>query len=330
MIDCMNKALKPFLYTLFFLHCANLKAQQQNIFSLNQLINFALQHSPELMSRQAIVNSSLADKQVVKDAFLPTAVVGDEALIATDNSLPGSYLSMGVIPSTSSGIHNENNAQPATGNFALLMSQYEIASFGYKKARIKNADAIIDLNKSDEDRDAYLLKWRLSKLYFVLTREQLQLAIELQNVNRYEQLFQIIRGITISGLKAGADSSQALAELSKTKIDYNNALKQLQLTKQEISYLTGLNAESINADTLETAHQIDVMKIMSSLSDTTKNPLLDYYKVRQSFYQSTQELISKSYRPHLMLTGMAWARGSSIDYNSNYKSLGHRLRLSAV
>lgn len=319
--------IKPLIF-LFSLTCffkVNAQVQHSHNFSLYDLVQHAVKYSPVLKSKQASINASMADKQSVKDEFIPTAVVGDEVIVGTDNSLPGAYLSRGIIPSASAGIHPSNNWQPATGNFAVLSSEYEIASFGYKNARLKNAQAAINVSEDDKRREIYLMKWRLSKLYFTLRKQQLQVAIEAQNVNRYEELFKIIRGITISGLKAGADSSQALAELSRTKIDYNNAVKETQLVKQEIAYLTGISVDSIEADTTETAHQIAVMKIMGNLSDTAKNPLLDYFKTKQLLYQSNADVISKSYRPHLMLNGAVWARGSSVDYNSNYKSLADGL-----
>ncbi|HEX9509086.1 MAG TPA: TolC family protein, partial [Puia sp.] len=34
----------------------------------------------------------------------------------------------------------------------------------------------------------------------------------------------------------------------------------------------------------------------------------------------TEDLVKKSYLPKILLTGVAWARGSSIDYQNNFKS----------
>jgi outer membrane protein TolC len=38
-------------------------------------------------------------------------------------------------------------------------------------------------------------------------------------------------------------------------------------------------------------------------------------------YQQTENLVKKSYLPKILLTGIAWARGSSIDYQDQYKSV---------
>ncbi|MDQ2752958.1 MAG: TolC family protein [Bacteroidota bacterium] len=309
--------------TLLFACRLSLYAQpSHHALSLQELVASALKYSPVLQSRQAYIKSSEQDIISTRNAYLPTAVVGDEALIASDNSLPGSYLSMGIIPSTSSGIRPDNTAQAASGNFALFMSQYEIASFGYKNAQIQNAEAEVSLRNSDLNRESYLLKWRISKLYFTLLQQQLQQSIEEQNTKRYEDLFAVVRAVSLSGLKPGADSSQALAELSETKVDVNNAVKQTLTLKQELAYLSGIRADSIAIDTSEQQHQQTITQLLQSGADTTANPLLEYYTAEQQLLQSNEAIVQRSFRPHLMLTGMAWARGSSIDANNKFQPLG--------
>ena len=309
--------------TFLFACHASLHAQtSQSLVSLQTIVGSAMKYSPALQSKQAYIKSGKEEVISVRNAYLPTAVVGDEALVASDNSLPGSYLSMGIIPSTSSGIRPNNTTQAASGNFALFMSQYEIATFGYKNAQIKNAEAEVSLRNSDLNREAYLLKWRICKLYFTLLQQQLQQSIEEQNTKRYKDLFTVVRAVALSGLKPGADSSQALAELSKTKVDLNNAIKQTATLKQEISYLSGVRADSISIDTSEQQRQQTIAQLLGSGADTTTNPLLAYYTAERQLLQSNEALVQTSFRPHLMLTGMAWARGSSIDANSKFQSMG--------
>lgn len=74
------------------------KAQSAQSTSLQQIVAAAIQHSPQLKSGQALVNGAREDIQSVKNAYLPTAIIGDEATISSDNSIPGSYLSLGIIP----------------------------------------------------------------------------------------------------------------------------------------------------------------------------------------------------------------------------------------
>ena len=73
-----------------------------------------------------------------------------------------------------------------------------------------------------------------------------------RNVSRYEAVYRIIQAVTRSGIKAGADSSLAMAELSKSRITYNQTEGQIRQLQQQLSYLTGMAAGDFLIDTAQT------------------------------------------------------------------------------
>ncbi len=300
---------------------------QSKSYVLADLVNAVKNHMPSLMQKKALVNAAKAGITDARHSFLPNAFIGDELNLGTDNSLPGSYLSFGIIPSTSSGLHPSNNYQSAAGNIAIFQSEYELADFGLKKARVNNAQAYANLSQADLDKEVYMLEWQTGKLYFDMLKNQFQLGIDLENVHRYEAIYRVIQAVTMSGIKAGADSSLAMAELSKSRITYNQTLGQLKQLQQQMSYLTGIPGNQIFIDTAQTNNYLSAMDILgrSAYSDTINNPLTDYYNKQKLLFLQTEDLVKKSYLPKIFLTGTAWGRGSSIDYNNNYKSLSDGL-----
>ena len=142
------------------------EAQQQKNYSLADFVDSATHHMPVLLQKQALTDASKAAITDARHSFLPNAFIADELTLGTDNSIPGSYLSYGIVPSTSSGVRPSNDYQSAVGNIAIFQSQYELLDFGLKKARIDNAKAYSNLTQADLEREKYLLKWRVGKLYF--------------------------------------------------------------------------------------------------------------------------------------------------------------------
>jgi outer membrane protein TolC len=65
--------------------------------------------------------------------------------------------------------------------------------------------------------------------------------------------------------------------------------------------------------------------ILNAPGDTTVNPLINYYANLSKLYMSNERLISKSYLPKIYLTAASWARGSSIAYDDQYKSVADGL-----
>ncbi len=319
-----NKNATCFILLISALFINAAQAQQQKNYSLSDFVDSAEHHMPVLLQKQALIDASKAAVTDAKHSFLPNAFVADELNLGTDNSIPGSYLSYGIIPSTSSGVRASNDYQSAIGNIAIFQTQYELLDFGLKKAKVDNAKAYANLTQADLDREKYLLKWRVGKLYFDILKSQFQLAIDKENVSRYEAVYKVIEAVTRSGIKAGADSSLAMAELSKSRITYNQTDGQIRQLQQQLSYLTGIAPNYFLIDTSQTKNYLDALDILShnNYGDSSGNPLIDYYNKEELLYIQTENLVKKTYLPKIFLTATGWGRGSSIDYNGNYKSLG--------
>ncbi len=305
---------------------SSILAQAPNkTYSLSELVDSARQNYPVLLQKQAQLEAAKAGITDARHAFLPTAVIGDEVLIGTDNSLPGSYISFGIIPSTSSGVRKENSFQSATGNIAALYTQYDLINFGLRDSKIQNATAYAGLSQADLDKELYLLKWQIGKVYFELLKSQYQLGVDQENINRYQKIYSVIQAVTISGIRPGVDSSLALAELSKTRINYNQTLGSIRQLQQQLHFLTGVPIGSISIDTAAVMSSFPVIQATNRFGDTLLNPLTEYYFRQKSVYASLETVIKKSYLPKVILTGTTWARGSSIDYNGDYLPLQNGL-----
>ena len=318
---CHRKFLRVCSIFLLQLPVLSLSAQQKK-YSLTDFVDSAQRHLPVLLQKKTLVDAARAGVTDAKHAFLPTSYIGDEVTAGTDNSIPGSYIGFGVIPSSSSGVRSSNVYQSVIGNIGFFYNQYELLDFGLKRSTVRNAQAYVNLSQADLDREAYLIKWQVSKLYLDILKDQFQLAIDRENVSRYETVYTVIQALTQSGIKPGADSALAMAELSKTRITYNQTYGAIRELQQQLSYLTGIPADHINVDTTQTRGYLSALGVMGPTDSTSvaRNPLVDYFNKEKSLYQQREDLVRKSYLPKVLLTGVGWARGSSIDYTDNYKS----------
>jgi outer membrane protein TolC len=288
-------------------------------YTLSALVDSAQHHLPVLMQKRSLAEAARAGITDARHAFLPTSYVGDEVTAGTDNSIPGSYISFGIIPSASSGVRSSNIYQSAIGNIGFFYNQYELFDFGLKNATIRNAQAYANLSEADLDRETYLIKWQVAKLYVDLLKAGSQLSIDKENVDRYDTIYTVIQAVTSSGIKPGADSALAMAELSKTRTTYNQSLGQVRQLLQQLSYLSGVSAADIRIDTSRSGAYEGTLGVIHD-SAMASNPLIDYFNKEHTLYMQRENLIGKSYLPRLLLNGVGWARGSSIDYTDQYKS----------
>lgn len=298
-----------------------IKAEAQTHFSLQDLIQRSTEYLPLLKQKQAEVKAANAAVTDVRHSFLPNVRLGEQLNIGSDNSLAGTYFTFGMTPSTSAGVRSSNVMDAATGNLAVVYGEYELYNFGLNQAKLGLANSLVNLTEADRQKELYYVQQQVARLYFTILKNQYRLQADAENIQRYEQIFSVIHALTASGLKAGADSSQALAELSRTRISYNQTQGNIANLKAQLAFFTGIVPEQLTIDTLTSGNMNHPPVLQNFVMDSLNHPLLKYYEEQRHFLQTNDLLIRKSFLPKIMLAGATWARGSSIQYNDQYKSL---------
>ena len=302
--------------TVLYLCTNRLQAQ----FSLSALADSAIHYLPVIKQREAGINASRAALTATQHSFLPQVRASEQVNIGTDNSLAGSYFTFGITPSTSAGVRADNNGATESGNLGILYGEYELYNFGLNAAKINNAKAGIDLQVANLQQEQYLLQLHVARLYFSILRNQYRLSANEQNIYRYDSIYSVIRALAAAGIRPGADSSQARAELSKAKVSYNQTLGNILQLKDELGYLTGIPATLVNIDTASLNTGSHMIEPGTSPLNPVTFPLLHSYLSRRNTYLTNEQVIRKSYLPKIILAASAWARGSSIQYNDDYKA----------
>jgi len=306
--------------TLLLLPALSVFSQSKK-YSLVNLIDSAENYLPVLMQKKALISAAKAKVTDTKHSFLPQLKFSEELNLGSANSLEGSYFTFGITPSTSGSIRNQNNWQPASGNLAVLYGEYDLENFGLNNAKINNAKAYVNLEESDLKKEKYYIDINVAKLYFNILKSEFRLNADKQNIDRYQSIFIVIQALTASGITAGADSSLAKAELSKTKISYNQTAGNISQLKEQLGYLTGISAKVLFLDSLDNNTIATNPTGITFIANNTNNPLIDFYIKKKDILQTNDLLIRKSYLPKIVLAASSFARGSSIQYNDKYKSL---------
>jgi outer membrane protein TolC len=301
-------------------------AQKRTIYSLADLVDSASRHLPLLLEKQALVQSAQAGITEARHAFLPQVNLVEELSVGSANDLTGPFLPMpGILHSIAGSINGASNYQAVTGNMASLYGQYDLVTFGLKDARVASARAFAGLTRADLEKERYLIKWEIARLYFNILSRRYQLAVDEEDVRRYESMYTISRALTGSGINPGVDSSLARAGLSRTRVSYNEAAGEVRRLQQQLSYLTGIAAPEIAMDTSGVSRNAALAAGLTGDTAAAVNPLADYYSKQKLQYGAEQDLARKSYLPKVIMGAGGWARGSSIQYSNVYESPGEGL-----
>jgi outer membrane protein TolC len=322
MTDSCKRTARIFIGVfLVIMRACTIQAQTKPIYSLTDLVDSANRHLPLLLEKQALVESAKAGITEARHSFLPQANAVEELSVGSANDLTGPYLPVpGVIHPIGGGIDPANNYQAITGNMASLYGQYDLITFGLKDAKVAGARAFAGLSQADLEKQRYLVKWDIARLYFNILSRRYQLAVDQEDIRRYESMYSISRALTASGVNPGVDSSLARAGLSRIRVSYNNALGELHRLQDQLVYLTGIPNPEIAMDTSSATSREYPLTGLIGDTTTAVNPLEDYFAKQKQQYDAETQLARKSYLPRVVMGAGGWIRGSSVQYSNNYES----------
>lgn len=289
---------------------------QVRVLTLKGCLEEARLNYPSIKAKLAEVAGQSKKLGASKTEYLPALLAGGQLNYATANSLNGAYISNeGLSTSISGGIHPQNNYNPVFGSFGTIEVDWKVFNFGKVIANVEVARSALNLSQADYENEIFQQEVKVADAYLLaLVAEKLSVAQE-NNLERARHLHDVIRAGAASGLKAGADSSFAAAEVSKAKLLY------LESKKNEFSQLIAL-AELIGE---KKAIVIDSALFFSQLpqdfsTDTLsfgQLPSLRYFQRVVNVGESRSIAIRRSYAPSILLTGIGYARGSGISNKNN-------------
>src|SRR5580704_10341604 len=195
--------------------------QAVRVFTLKSCLEEARLNYPSLKAKQAEVHGQEKKFSASKTEYLPALLAGGQINYATANSLNGAYISNeGLSTSISGGIHDQNNYNPIFGSFGTIEVDWKVFNFGKVTANVDVAKSALSTSQADYENEIFQHQVRVADAYLLaLITGKLSIAQE-NNLKRAQRLQEVIRAGAISGLKAGADSSFAAAEVSKAKLLY--------------------------------------------------------------------------------------------------------------
>lgn len=286
-------------------------------FSLQRAIALTLTHYPAIKAKQAQVNAGQASLTDIKHNWYPAVKLHDQVDAGTDNSIYGSYFTMGMIPSTSGGIRTENNNALMSGNIAMAAMQWEIYNFGAYGSEQKEAAQSLKVQQTDLNNTANQLTVSVIQNYLELLRLYALQQIATDNIQRNAEVLKAVTATVLHGLKPGVDSAVAAAELSKarlTLLDIKNNYNQVRI---QLGVFTGLDTTQIRPDTVNNKRLPGLLGVEAPDS-MTAHPMLAYYNAVYEQQRAAADVIRKSRLPKVNLMAAGWMRGSSGSFNDVY------------
>jgi len=289
--------------------------------SLPQLLRDIGNHSPSLIADSAGLRIRQLQADQIRFNWLPSFRLNYQADIGTNNNLPGGYFSYGIVPGNSR-VQTNGNASAILTDLGIAAFDWEIYNFGAYKAQNQVATSDVRLAKAGYDQASFQLTVFAIEAYFQLDRLQELELVQARTITRNEEIRQSINALAKNGIRAGVDTSIAEAALSKARLNYIEIAYQLQKLRLQLGSISGLDTNSLDADTTYPTRIQDLLQQISlGIPDSQEHPMIQPYLRAIENSLDREQLVRKTYNPKISLDAAAWSRGSSLTTSNEYNPL---------
>jgi outer membrane protein len=282
--------------------------------TLEDALNYALQHYPAVRASLEQVSAARAGVTLARTQYLPQLNGVYQVSRATQNQVDGIWLPTPITPSVEGPI-SPSSGQSFWGSQGAALFSWEPLDFGLRSAKVGQAQSA----EAKSQADLALTKLQVATAvgnYFLLAAANQQAVLAAQaNVDRWQVFDKSIHVLVDNELRPGADASRADAELARAKTRLYQAQQAERVAVDTLASLLGAAETEIQ---LDGGRLQDLPQTASQLeSSVPDHPLARDQMASVRQVQAEEKIVQRSNYPRLFLQGEAFGRGSEVPNNGS-------------
>jgi outer membrane protein TolC len=282
--------------------------------TLEDALNYALQHYPAVRASLEQVSAARAGVTLARTQYLPQLNGVYQVSRATQNQVDGIWLPTPITPSVEGPI-STSSGQSFWGSQAEVLFSWEPLDFGLRSAKVDQARSA----EAKSEADLALTKLQVASAvgdYFLLAVANQQVVLASQaNVDRWQMFNKSTHVLVDNELRPGVDGSRADAELARAKTRLYQAQQAERAALDTLASLLGAAGTEIQ---LDGGRLQDLPQTASQLeSPVSGHPLARDQMASVQQVQAEEKTVQRSNYPRLFLQGEAFGRGSAVPNNGS-------------
>ena len=285
----------------------------QQTFTLEQAIQYAVDHYPTVRAALEQIDVSTAGVSVARAAYLPRLDALWQSNRATANNIFGQVFPQSVIPAMSGPVLPSASGQSVWGSAAGALLSWEPFDFGLREATVTGAEAVVTRARAGEALTRLDVQSAVGAAFLGILAAQRAVAATQADSERRDVLSRAVHALVDNQLRPGAEASRADAERAAAHIRLIQAQQTLTLAQMTISRVLGLTAGHITIDGVSLLDQLPALDVNASAATT--HPLAQIHQAAVDVARAQEEVLARSDLPRLYLQSSLFARGSGANPN---------------
>ena len=286
-------------------------SQTTEAFSLKQAWQAAFDSYPSLVEKQANFQLAEAEKQQVKQAFLPSLQLQVQNSYGSSSGTSGAFFPLPGIFNVTGPVGPGTNAASSGNMFGSALADWKIFEFGRRRTALKAADYAVKEAGSEINAAKLDLQIKVSRLYINMLYNQAKADWAAQNAARVKKILDLSASLTSAGLKPGADTLLASATYLQTQAELNEW--EGKLLSSRIQFTEVVPAAPQNSRIVTTRFLNAYTDLLAGDSVGNSHPYLDGISQRILQNQAQHELSARKIFPSISILGGTSFRASGIS-----------------
>jgi outer membrane protein len=279
--------------------------------TLEQALQYALDHYPTVRAALEQVNASTANVSVARAAYLPRFDTVWQTNRATANNIFGQLLPQSVIPPISGPVLSSASSQSVWGSAAAGLFSWEPVDFGLRSAVVREAEAGVAQARAEEGLTRLAVQNAVGVSFLSVVTAQRAAAAADADVQRREVLARAAHTLADNQLRPGAEASRADAELAAARTRAIQAREAVTLAQTTLARLLGIPDGAVNVNTVRLTD--NVVPTLPPVVSAPEHPLVQSGQAAIDLARARETVLTKTDRPRLYLQSSLSARGSGAN-----------------
>src|SRR3954452_11685563 len=219
------------------------------ILTLEQALQYALDHYPTVRAALEQVSASTANVSVARAAALPRFDSIWQTNRATANNVFGQLLPQSVLPSISGPVLPSASGQSVWSSAVGGLLSWELVDFGLRSAMVREAEAGVARARADEGLTRLAVQNAVGGAFLSVVSAEQALAAADADVQRREVLARAAHFLADNQLRPGAEASRADAELAAARIRAIQARQTVIVSTTALGRALGMADGAVIVDT---------------------------------------------------------------------------------
>lgn len=282
--------------------------------TLGEAVDYALAHYPAVRASLARLAQADAGIDLARTAYLPSASMLWQSNRATFNNIFGQLLPQGTIPSMSGPVLAGTSGASAWGSAGGVLGSWQPFDLGLRHAGVLEARARAGVAAQAAGLTRLQVAQAAAGAFLALVTAEKTVTVAQANLDRWRTVDQSVHVLVDNQLRAGADASQADAELAAARTGLIQAQTSAEVARSVFAELlevpsAGLGVVSEPLLTLPAAPVAE--------ASVDRHPLALEQQARVDLAASAVHVLDRSYSPEFNLEGALFGRGSGVDTNGH-------------